>query len=62
MSTEAHERRVRRQAHAQGFRLRKLRNDDGYWLIDIATCGLSPVKRSHGVFVSAMSWTPFRDG
>ncbi len=34
------ERRVRREAERQGLRLKKLRNDDGYWLIDISTGGL----------------------
>jgi hypothetical protein len=35
MSTHtAHEKRVRRLADREGYRLKKLRNGCGYWLID----------------------------
>jgi hypothetical protein len=39
-TAQAHERRVRREAHRQGLRLKKLRTGEGYWLIDISTGGL----------------------
>ena len=31
------ESRLRRQAAREGYRLRKLRDDRGYWLIDLST-------------------------
>ena len=34
------ESRLRRQAAREGYRLRKLRDDRGYWLIDPSTGGL----------------------
>ena len=34
------ESRLRRQAAREGYRLRKLRDDRGYWLIDLSTGGL----------------------
>jgi hypothetical protein len=34
------ERRLRRLADKQGYRLQKLYGDDGYWLSDISTRGL----------------------
>ena len=40
MSDQARERRVRREAERQGRRLKKLRNADGYWLIDRETGGV----------------------
>jgi hypothetical protein len=36
----AWERRLRRLADQQGYRISKLRNGDGYWLIDVDTGGL----------------------
>ncbi|MGD9621985.1 MAG: hypothetical protein AB7G47_13195 [Mycolicibacterium sp.] len=38
--TTAHEKRVRRLAAREGYRLRKLRDDDGYFLLDTDNCGL----------------------
>ena len=39
-STSAREKRGRRAADREGYRLHKLRGDDGYWLIDIGTGAL----------------------
>ncbi|SCX27225.1 hypothetical protein [Mycolicibacterium fluoranthenivorans] len=33
-AAQAHEARVRRRARRGGYKLRKLRDGDGYWLID----------------------------
>jgi hypothetical protein len=40
ININASEKRVRRLAARQGYVLRKLRDDDGYWLIDADTGGL----------------------
>jgi hypothetical protein len=40
MDTNTRENRARRLAAEQGWRIRKLRDDAGYWLIDNSTGGL----------------------